>query len=196
MHPNTVHLPPLLVIYFQYIPRNVFQAFVSRRKGQTDSTLRRRLRFKYIYIKVDPPTSMSGPSDWMILITTTMGIQIMDAKARVQPIPMAQSGYWYILLYVNGLYLTKEKIKQPCRGKTKIQIPLGCVLLKSLFLYIKKIKLIWRCFWLKPYMQVQNMRFLVGAEHALLVTWAKNNLTMHSKGVMTVQLHFIHGFGL
>lgn len=39
------------------------------------------------------PTSMSGPSDWMILMTTTMGMQIMEAKARVQPSPMAHSGY-------------------------------------------------------------------------------------------------------
>lgn len=40
-----------------------------------------------------PPTSMSGPSDRMILMTTTMGMQIMEHKARVQPIPTAQSGY-------------------------------------------------------------------------------------------------------
>lgn len=60
---------------------------------------------------------MSGPSDRMILMTTTMGMQIIEAKAKVHPTPMAQSGYWYILLYVNGLYLTKEKIKQPWIGR-------------------------------------------------------------------------------
>jgi len=69
--------------------------------------------------KANPPTSMSGPSDRMILITTIMGMQIMEAKAKVQPIPMAQSGYSYTLLYVNGLYLTNEKIKQLCGGRKR-----------------------------------------------------------------------------
>lgn len=64
-------------------------------------------------------TSISEPSDWMILTTTTMGMQIIEAKARHQPTPTDQSGYLYILLYVSGLYFTSENTKQPWNTKER-----------------------------------------------------------------------------
>lgn len=43
-------------------------------------------------------TSIRGPSDCKILMTITIGMQIMEARAKHQPRPMAQSGYSYTLL--------------------------------------------------------------------------------------------------
>lgn len=47
---------------------------------------------------VESFTSISGPSDCKILMTITMGMQIMEDRAKHQPRPMAQSGYSYTLL--------------------------------------------------------------------------------------------------
>lgn len=38
-------------------------------------------------------TSMSDPSDWMMRMTITIGMQTMEERARTQPRPIAQSGY-------------------------------------------------------------------------------------------------------
>lgn len=43
-------------------------------------------------------TSIREPSDWMILMTTIIGMQIIEASARDQPNPIDQSGYSYSLL--------------------------------------------------------------------------------------------------
>lgn len=47
----------------------------------------------YLQINYYHLTSIREPSDWMILMTTIIGMQIIEASARAQPNPIDQSGY-------------------------------------------------------------------------------------------------------